>query len=370
MEFRLYGSGNGRLKTELQVLPRTTSMTQVIQLDPEQPQHEAIEFAASIIRNGGLVAFPTETVYGLGADAMNENAVRRIFEAKGRPADNPCIVHVDGRDKVDRVAETIGDKAERLIRTFWPGPLTLVLKRKPNVAPSVSAGLSTVAIRMPRNKIALELIRFSSTPIAAPSANASGTPSPTTASHVLDDLRGRIDLVLDGGATNIGIESTVLDMTSDRPVILRPGWITQEMLSQVIGPVEYATSEEELRRSPGTRHRHYSPVSKVIVVEHGSSPGLIERVCRDRLKDGAVGFIGHTRIDIEDPNFKSIILKENPNDYARWIYSALRSLDEQHISAIIVEGISEAGEGAAVMDRLRRAASPVDRQNENRAAKG
>jgi L-threonylcarbamoyladenylate synthase len=345
-------------------------MTQVIQLDPERPQQEAIEFAASVIRNGGLVAFPTETVYGLGADAMNENAVRRIFEAKGRPADNPCIVHVDGREKVDRVAETIGDKADRLIRNFWPGPLTLVLKRKPEVAAAVSAGLPTVAIRMPRNKIALELIRFSGTPIAAPSANASGTPSPTTAAHVLDDLRGRIDLVLDGGATNIGIESTVLDMTGDPPVILRPGWITHEMLSQVIGPVENAASDEQLRRSPGTRYRHYSPVSEVIVVEHGSSPRLIERVCRDRLKHGAVGFIGHTRIDIEDPNFKTIILKESPDDYARRIYSALRVMDEQRMSAIIVEGISEAGEGAAVMDRLRRAASEIDRQGDNRAAKG
>src|SRR6266567_1803054 len=234
-------------------------MTQVLELDPERPQQEAIEFAASVIRDGGLVAFPTETVYGLGADAMNENAVRKIFEAKDRPTDNPCIVHVDSRDMLDRVAARTGDKAECLIRKFWPGPLTLVLKRKPEVAPSVSAGLSTVAVRMPGNGIALRLIRAARTPIAAPSANASGRPSPTTAAHVLDDLGGRIDLILDGGTTNIGIESTVLDVTADPPMILRPGWITQEMLSEAIGPVERSGSDEELRRSPGTHHQHYSP---------------------------------------------------------------------------------------------------------------
>ncbi len=339
-------------------------MTQVLDLDPEHPQQEAIELAASIIRNGGLVAFPTETVYGLGADAMNENAVRKIFEAKGRPADNPCIVHVDGRDMLDRVAGGVGVKAERLIQKFWPGPLTLVLERKPEVAPSVSAGLSTAAVRMPGNRIALELIRAARTPIAAPSANASGTPSPTTASHVLEDLGGRIDLILNGGTTSIGIESTVLDVTTDPPMILRPGWITQEMLSEAIGPVERAASAEELRRSPGTRHRHYSPRARLILIEHGS-PDFIEQVCRDRLEEGSVGLIGYTRVNITDPHLKTIILQESAADYARRIYSALRTLDKQHVGVIVVEGISEAGEGAAVMDRLRRAASEIDRHPES-----
>jgi L-threonylcarbamoyladenylate synthase len=333
-------------------------MTHVIHLDPEQPDQEAIELAASIIRNGGLVAFPTETVYGLGANAMNESAVEKIFKAKGRPADNPLIVHVCNREMVDLIASGVSQTAERLIQEFWPGPLTLVLERKPEVARSVSAGLTTVAVRMPRNGIALELIRASRTPIAAPSANASGKPSPTTPKHVLDDLGGRIDMILDGGTTNIGIESTVLDMTVNPPVILRPGWVTREMLTQAVGPVEHTASSEELRRSPGTRHRHYTPQARVILLERGSQE-LIEKVCRDHLKEGAVGFIGHTRVDIADPDFKAIILQESAADYARLIYSALRELDNHGSAVIVLEGISDSGEGVAVMDRLRRAASKI-----------
>ncbi|MEK6406648.1 MAG: L-threonylcarbamoyladenylate synthase [Acidobacteriota bacterium] len=330
-------------------------MTQAIHLDPEHPQQEAIERAASIIRNGGLVAFPTETVYGLGADAMNQSAVEKIFEAKGRPADNPLIVHVSSRDMVDLAASGVSKNAERLMDKFWPGPLTLVLERKPEVAPSASAGLSTVAVRMPRNTIALALIRSSRTPIAAPSANASGRPSPTTAAHVLEDLGGRIDMILDGGTTNIGIESTVLDMTSDPPMILRPGWVTREMLMVVIGPVEQATSVEELRRSPGTRHRHYSPRAQVILVEHGSAD-LIEVVCKEHLKEGSVGLVGHSAVAIDDPNLSKIRLENSAKDYAHSIYAALRELDDKNTRVVVVEGISEAGEGAAVMDRLRRAA--------------
>ncbi len=333
-------------------------MTQVIQLDPQRPQPQTIERAASIIREGGLVAFPTETVYGLGAAAMNQSAVQRIFEAKRRPADNPLIVHVASREMLDRVASNISDKAERLIDQFWPGPLTLVLERKPEVAPSVSAGLLTVAVRMPASTIALELIRAARTPIAAPSANTSGRPSPTTAAHVFDDLGGRIDMILDGGATNIGIESTVLDMTSDPPAILRPGWVGRDMLKGVIGPVEQATSESELRHSPGTRHRHYSPRARVVLIEHGS-PDLIQQVCREHLKDGAVGFIGHTPVTINNAAFYPIHLGPTAADYAHSIYAALRELDQRGPVAIIVEGIVARGEGVAVMDRLRRAASKV-----------
>jgi L-threonylcarbamoyladenylate synthase len=212
---------------------------------------------------------------------------------------------------------------------------------------------------MPGNRIALELIRAARTPIAAPSANASGKPSSTTASHVLEDLDGRIDLILDGGATKIGIESTVFDLTSDPPMILRPGWITREMLTESAGPIGSDTSSEQLRRSPGTMHRHYSPRARVILIAADATVD-IERVCRDRLKTGSVGFIGHTRVNIESANFKPVILQESAAEYGLSIYSALRKLDEQHINTIVVEGISEAGEGAAVMDRLRRAASEID----------
>lgn len=333
-------------------------MTQVIQLDPNRPQQRLIERAASIIRRGGLVAFPTETVYGLGADAMNESAVKGIFKAKGRPSDNPLIVHVASREMLNLAATNVSDKADILIKTFWPGPLTLVLPRNPRVAPSVSAGLSSVAVRMPKNEIALALIRTSATPIAAPSANVSGRPSPTSAAHVLDDLDSRIDMILDGGPTNIGIESTVLDVTGDSPAILRPGWITREMLSEVIGSVERSTSVEELRRSPGTRHRHYSPTARVVLIERGSAQ-LIELVCRENLKAGSVGYIGHTRVAIDDQSFHSIRLSAHAEDYGNSIYAALRELDKADSRVIVVEGISEQGQGTAVMDRLRRAASEV-----------
>lgn len=336
-------------------------MTEVLKLDPEHPQPEVIDRAASTILEGGLVAFPTETVYGLGADATNETAVRKIFEAKGRPPDNPLIVHVDGPEMLDLVASGVREKAKRLIAQFWPGPLTLVSKRKPELASSVCAGLETVAVRMPRNKIALALIHASRAPIAAPSANLSGGPSPTSAAHVLDDLGGRIDMILDGGATSIGIESTVLDVTVDPPLILRPGWITREMLSGAIGPVEGATSREHLGRSPGTRHRHYSPRARVILIEQGSRQ-FIEQLCEEHLKRGAVGFMGHTPVAINDANFNSLLIRDDADDYASIMYAALRELDRRGPGVILVEGISEDGKGVAVMDRLRRAAFQSTRE--------
>lgn len=333
-------------------------MTIVVQVSSDHPQEEIIERAARIIRTGGLVAFPTETVYGLGADAMNEMAVQRIFEAKGRPADNPLIVHVGSREDVERVADGVSEKTWDLIERFWPGPLTLVLKRKPEVAASVSAGLSTVAVRMPYNAVALGLIQKAGTPIAAPSANRSGRPSPTSASHVARDLEGRIDMILDGGATSIGIESTVLDMTTDTAMILRPGWVTEESLTSAIGPTVQAASRDDLQRSPGTRYRHYSPRARVILVEQGSSPS-VEQLLRAHLERGTVGLIGHSPVDVDDPRLYRIRLGGDAYDYARSIYAALRELDEKNPGVILVEGISEGGEGAAVMDRLRRAASEV-----------
>jgi len=333
-------------------------MTVILHLDPLAPDGEAIERAASVIRKGGLVAFPTETVYGLGADATNEQAILGIFQAKGRPADNPLIVHISNSEMLARVAENVSENTTGLIEEFWPGPLTLVLKRGREVAPSVSAGLDTVAVRMPQSNIALELIRRSRVPIAAPSANLSGRPSPTRANHVERDLLGRIDMILDGGETKIGIESTVLDMTSEPPLILRPGWITREQIAEVIGDVATAVSEDELKRSPGTRHRHYSPNARVILMEQATRE-LIEETCRRHLEDGPVAFLGHSRIDINNADFHSLILESSAEDYAHSIYSALRELDAKRPQVIIIEGINEAGEGAAVMDRLRRAASEI-----------
>jgi L-threonylcarbamoyladenylate synthase len=333
--------------------------TLLLQIRAEQPQEDLIQQAASVICGGGLVAFPTETVYGLGADAMNEVAVQKIFQAKGRPADNPLIVHISSRPMLDRVALDVSKKAEALMARFWPGPLTLVLQRNEEVAPTVSAGLATVAVRMPNHKIALALISKADTPIAAPSANRSGRPSPTTAAHVLEDLNGRIAMILDGGQTAIGIESTVLDVTQDVPLILRPGWVTQEMLEEVAGEIHQAISEEELRRSPGTRYRHYSPRARLMLLENASAE-FIHRICTELLKTERVGLISRTPVLIDEARFSAILLKDSAAEYARRIYGALRELDEKNVDAIVVEGIEEAGEGAAVMDRLRRAASQIE----------
>jgi L-threonylcarbamoyladenylate synthase len=329
--------------------------TRILKLDPANPDREPIQQAAALIRAGRLVAFPTETVYGLGADAMNEAAVQRIFAAKDRPADNPLIVHVSARAMLDVVASGISSQAEKLIERFWPGPLTLVLARKPEVAPSVSAGLNTVAVRMPGNRIALALIEAAETPLAAPSANSSGSPSPTRAQHVAADLSQKIDLILDGGETDIGIESTVLDMTCNPPAVLRPGWITRDALADSIGVDIRSAAAGRERHSPGTRHRHYTPRARVLLLE--VQGGLeAEEVTKEALARGKVGFIGYSAIDFEDAKLRVVKLEDSPASYAHSIYAAMRELDEWGAEVIIVEAIDERDEGAAVMDRLRRAA--------------
>jgi L-threonylcarbamoyladenylate synthase len=330
------------------------------QVNAQEPEENVIEQAALIIRLGGIVAFPTETVYGLGADAMNEVAVQKIFKAKGRPADNPLIVHVNSLAMLHRVADQVSGKAEALFERFCPGPLTLVLRRKSEVAATVSAGLPTIAVRLPNHPVALALIERAETPIAAPSANASGRPSPTSAKHVLRDLEGRTEMILDAGETNIGIESTVLDVTQDVPMILRPGWITREMIAETVGEVRQAISEEELKRSPGTRYRHYSPSARVVLLENASAE-VIHKICTDLLKTESVALISKTPVLIEDSRFAAILLEDNPADYARRIYAALRELDDKDAQVIVVEGISDKGKGAAVMDRLKRAASEFHR---------
>ena len=248
--------------------------TLLFKVDAENPDPTIIQTAADIIRKGGLVAFPTETVYGLGADALNGEAVLALFAAKKRPLDNPPIVHVADLKEVGRLVLEVPPKAKVLMEKFWPGPLTLIFKRS-NLVPKVTvAGLDTVAIRMPKHKVALELIRQSRCPIAAPSANLAGKPSPTTAQHVYEDLNGRIDAILDGGATNIGVESTVVDLSVDPPMLLRPGGTPYEALKKVLGDLKlhpFVEAEQELSiqqiRSPGMKHKHYAPKAEVILVE-------------------------------------------------------------------------------------------------------
>jgi L-threonylcarbamoyladenylate synthase len=347
--------------------PVSLKKTLVLKVDSQKPEMEKVRIAADFIKKGGLVAFPTETVYGLGADALNSKAVLALFEAKKRPLDNPPIVHVGNPKDVSRLVKEVLPKAERLMKIFWPGPLTLIFRRS-NIVPDVTvAGLDTIAIRMPRHKVALALIRESDCSIAAPSANLAGKPSPTLAKHVLDDLNGRIDAILDAGPTHIGVESTVLDMTVDPPQVLRPGGTPYEMLKKILGRVELnpvAIADEQLpvekARSPGVKHKHYAPNANVIVVE-GEVSAVVERV-RElaesyKRKGEKVGVlatdetVSHYKADV----VKSLGSRSDLAVIAKNLFRLLREFDLDDINVIIAEGVPTEGLGLAVMNRLRKA---------------
>jgi len=341
--------------------------TLLLKVDASQPNIEKIRAAADIIRKGGLVAFPTETVYGLGADALNPKAVSALFQAKKRPLDNPPIVHVENVNDVYRLATQVPQKADKLMKTFWPGPLTLVFKRSRIIPDVTVAGLNTIAIRMPQHAVALALIRESRCPIAAPSANLAGKPSPTSAEHVLDDLNGRIDAILDAGPTSVGVESTVLDMGVDPPMILRPGGTPLEALRKAIGKVQlhpFVAAEKELpiekTRSPGMKHKHYAPNAKVILVE-GTIPAVIAKVKElaeaYRLKGIKVGVLAtdETLAAYRADVVKSLGSRFNLAVVAQNLFRLLRELDTEGVNVIIAEGVSSEGLGLAVMNRLRKA---------------
>ena len=335
--------------------------TRVIIADPASPDHTAITEAATLIRAGHLVAFPTETVYGLGGDGLNPPALGRIYAVKGRPPDNPLILHVAGQDQLPSVAAEVPEIAYPLMRTFWPGPLTLVLRKTPRVPDLATGGLTTVAVRMPDHPVALALIRHAGTPLAAPSANRSGRPSPTTAQHVLDDLDGAIPLILDGGPTAIGVESTVLDITCTPPVLLRPGGVSQGAIEAVVGHIGGSTDVALHRRSPGMRYRHYSPRARVLLLEGASLETFQRAIDAARSRHQRVGCLLRQLALAEMP--PGVMIKRMDgcvSDYARGLFAALRDLDALGVDVILVEGVSEEGLGAAVMDRLRRAASPPE----------
>jgi L-threonylcarbamoyladenylate synthase len=344
-----------------------TRKTLALKVDPQTPEIDKIRRAANYIKKGGLVAFPTETVYGLGADALNPMAVEALFKAKKRPFDNPPIVHVGDVKYVSRLAEEVPSKAERLMKTYWPGPLTLIFKHSKTVPDITVSGLDTIAVRMPRHKVALALLRESGRFISAPSANLAGKPSPTTAKHVLDDLDGRIDAVLDAGETKIGVESTVLDVTVDPPQILRPGGTTYEALRKALGRVELhpvAVAEEELPvervHSPGMKHRHYAPDAFVIVVE-GELSAIMDKVKEltefHMQKDSRVGVlatdetVGCYQADV----VKSLGSRSHPAAMARNLFRLLREFDLEGVDVLVAEGIPTEGLGLAVMNRLRKA---------------
>ena len=316
-------------------------------IDPLKPDPDLILLGAEIIRRGGLVAFPTETVYGLGANGLDAAAVRRIFEAKGRPQDNPLILHVSSIEEAQAIC-LMDSRAIELAEAFWPGPLTLVLPAKDCVPLETRGGLATVAVRMPSHLVALELIKASGVPLAAPSANRSGRPSPTEAQSVRMDFGDRVDLILDGGSTRIGVESTVLDVSGEEPLLLRPGGITAEELTLFLGELKIPLSGEALTRSPGTRYRHYAPVIPLLLWEGGNE--LVDALEASGRTWAYVGI--HT----PPGNPLQSIRPETLEAYAHALFSSLRQLENSGAEILVAELPPQEGIGRAIRNRLERAA--------------
>ncbi len=335
----------------------------------------AYESAAHVLQSGGLVAFPTETVYGLGGNALNPEASAKIYAAKGRPSDNPLIVHVSDVEMVEELVMEVPENARKLMEVFWPGPLTIILKAGDAVPRQTTGGLDTVALRMPNHSVALELIRKSGLPIAAPSANASGRPSPTKAAHVMEDLSGRIDMVLDGGEVEIGVESTIVDLTGDTPQILRPGYITKEMLECVVGHTEVdpavahinegkLISSAEPPKAPGMKYRHYAPKAPLTLVcgsEEEVTGKLRKLALKARAEGKRVGVICADAAELEPFADKvyHVGKREDRASQARLIYDVLRRCDEDELDVIFADdfGLDEdTGLGYAVQNRLMKAA--------------
>ena len=334
-------------------------------VDKEQPDKVIMEKAAKILMQGGLVAFPTETVYGLGANGLDSEAVSKIYQAKGRPSDNPLILHIASQQDLIPLVKEISPNAQRLMDDYWPGPLTVVLKGSDLVPDNVAGGLDTVAIRLPDCVVAQELIRKTGMPIAAPSANTSGRPSPTTAEAVLADLDGRIDAIIDAGSCAIGLESTVVDCTTPIPTLLRPGGITLEMLMDTLGEVEVdptlGGSVECLPRSPGMKYTHYAPAASMTLFE-GQYPQIISLMLPEiesaLLQGKRVGAIVSEQTMQRLPAGVVAVsygLREDIEQIATNLYTALRSFDENPVDVIYAEGIAEEGLGLAIMNRLRKA---------------
>jgi len=349
--------------------------TRIIKVDPLNVDEDALRLCASVIRRGGLVAFPTETVYGLGADAYNPRAVRRIFEAKQRPADNPLIVHIASFDQLYEVAAEIPKRIEGFLRRVWPGPLTVILRRSDRVPDVVTAGLDTVAVRMPAHPVAQKLIEFSGVPIAAPSANLSGRPSPTTAQHVIEDLWGRVDVIIDAGETIFGVESTIIDVLTDPPVLLRPGPYPVEKLRELLGKdivvpgFARGLGEAEKALSPGVKYRHYAPRTPLILVElegYGDPKRVADAVRMVVEAEGRGRRVAILASEETAPLYRGlgvrvVVLGPRRDMYrvARNLFKALRELDTMGVDLAVAEGFEERGLGLAVMNRLRKASTRI-----------
>jgi L-threonylcarbamoyladenylate synthase len=351
--------------------------TKILRVDPKSFKDEDLAYAVKLLQDGEVVAFPTETVYGLGANALNADASKKIFVVKGRPPDNPLIVHVCSIEMLKSIVADVPENAKVLIEKFWPAPLTILFKTNGKVSDVVTCGQPTVAVRMPSHPVALRLIELCKLPIAAPSANLSGRPSPTTAEHVKMDLEGRIKCIIDSGQCSVGVESTVVDLNRDPPLILRPGGITLEQLRPYIPTIEVynkVIKEEDLLQTPptpGLKYKHYAPKAEVILFEgpvENMKPVLFTHIDSLLKQNKKVGLI-HTHpdaIQIPEAIAKSslFVLKElgsesNPKAIAQGLFSVLRELDEQGVNVIVMEGISEQHEGLAVMNRIRKAAAHI-----------
>ena len=335
-------------------------------VEREKINKEIINEAGAILLNGGLVAFPTETVYGLGANALDEEAAKKTYAAKGRPSDNPLIVHIAELSALDKIVSDIPDTVGIIAEKYWPGPLTMVFNKTDVVPYGTTGGLETVAVRMPDDEIARELILAGGGYVSAPSANTSGRPSPTTAQHVAEDLTGKIEMIIDGGSVDIGVESTILDMTVTPPMILRPGAITKEMLEDLIGEVDVdeAIISENCKRAPkapGMKYRHYAPKAEMIIIEGNPEEAVkaIQVLAKEKISEGKrVGIIA-TDESMESYTqgiCKSIGIRGDEMSVAHNLYRILREFDEEEVDYIYSEAFPEVGIGTAVMNRLGKAA--------------
>jgi len=320
---------------------------------------EDLEMAAQLIREGKTVIFPTETVYGLGANALNEEAVRAIFMAKGRPSDNPLIVHIDSLEKIERYVKEVPENAKKLAEAYWPGPMTLILPKKDCISDVVSAGLSTVGIRIPKSDVAREFLKYCDLPVAAPSANLSGSPSPTTVEHCKDDMMGRVDGIICGDDSEVGLESTVIDVCGDVPVILRPGGITPEMIRKVCGDVIVdkavdGVADTEKPKSPGMKYRHYAPHAEVILVKSGDVEEMMRLAAE--VENSVVLLTEESFGKVNANVVRCIGSQKNPETVAHNLFRVFRECDKRGYKRIILEEIENTEIGLAVMNRAKRAA--------------
>ena len=341
--------------------------TVIYKVDEQNIDDNKMKEAGRLIAEGELVAFPTETVYGLGGDALDPEAAKKIYAAKGRPSDNPLIVHIADIEDMARVTDEVPEEARKLADAFWPGPLTMIVRKSKNVPDATTGGMDTVAVRMPNHNVALELIRQSGCLIAAPSANTSGRPSPTTAQHVTEDLNGKISMILDAGPVGIGIESTIIDLTEKIPMVLRPGYITPDMLSEVLGtkvivdPGIIAADDTRKPKAPGMKYKHYAPKADMVIVD-GEQDKVISEinklVIEKKSKGMKVAVIAtdETKNQYDADVVLSMGSREDENSIAAHLYGILRQCDELDVEEIYSESFSTPRIGQAIMNRLLKAA--------------